>query len=68
MADVLKLLAFLGLVFLTMTFVINMLLTNFPRIPGDIYIDRPGGLKIYIPFTSALILSAILTIFFNYFR
>ncbi|HBQ50382.1 TPA: hypothetical protein DD690_00175 [Candidatus Daviesbacteria bacterium] len=38
-----------------------------PKIPGDIYIDRPN-LKIYIPFTSAIVISVILTLIFNFFR
>ena len=66
MPEVGKLFTLLGLIFLVLGLLFNIM-PNWPRIPGDIYIDRPG-LKIYIPFTSALVLSAILTLIFNFFR
>jgi len=66
MVDVWKLFTFLGVVFLVLGLLFN-LSPNFPKIPGDIYIDKPG-LKIYIPFTSAILISVVLTIVFNFFR
>ena len=39
---------------------------NLPRFPWDINIDRPG-FRIYIPITSALVSSVILSILFNLF-
>ena len=56
----------LGVIFLVLGLVFNIM-PNLPKIPGDIYIDRPG-LKIYIPFTSALVISVLLTLIFNFFR
>lgn len=66
MTDIGKLFSFLGLIFLLLGLLFN-LVPNIPKIPGDIYIDR-GGLKIYIPWVSSLILSVILTILFNFFK
>lgn len=66
MADVGKILALLGTVFLVMLLVLNIMPHKL-RIPGDIDIDRPG-IKIYIPFASAIILSVALTLIFNFFR
>mgnify|MGYP001613835021 CR=1 FL=1 len=67
MQEVGKLLAFLGLVFLVLGLVINIVPSlGWYKMPGDIYIKRPG-IKIYIPVTSALIVSAILTLLFNFF-
>lgn len=64
--DVGKLFIFLGLIFLFLGFLFNIM-PNLPKLPGDIYIDRPG-IKIYIPWMSSLILSVILTLMFNFFR
>jgi len=66
MVDIGKLFTFLGLVFLILGLLFNIM-PKWPRIPGDIYIDRPG-LKIYIPWLSSLVLSALLTLLFNFFR
>lgn len=66
MQDVGKMFAFLGIVFLLLGLLFNLNPT-LPKLPGDIYIDRPG-LKIYIPWLSSLILSVILTLAFNFFR
>lgn len=66
MAEAGKLFSFLGIIFLILGLLFN-LMPHAPRIPGDIYIDRPG-IKIYIPFVSALVLSAVLTLMFNFFR
>jgi hypothetical protein len=40
---------------------------RFPRIPGDIYLDRIG-IYIKIPFVSVIVLTIILTFFFNFFQ
>lgn len=61
-----KMFALLATVFTLLALIFN-LMPKWPRIPGDINIDRPG-LKIYIPFVSALVISAIITIYFNYFK
>lgn len=66
MQEVGKLLAFLGVIFLVLGLLFNIM-PNWPKIPGDIYIEKPH-LKIYIPFASAIILSVILTLLFNFFR
>lgn len=61
-----KLFPFLGVIFLLLSLIFNIM-PNLPKIPGDIYIDRPN-LKIYIPWVSSIILSVILSIMFNFFR
>jgi len=66
MAEAQKLLTFLGLVFLILGLIFNIM-PKIPRIPGDIYIDK-FGFKIYIPWLSSIILSAILTLYFNFFK
>ncbi len=66
MENVGKIFTFLGLIFLILGLIFNIM-PNLPKIPGDIYINKPN-LKIYIPFTSAIILSVILTLIFNFFR
>jgi hypothetical protein len=40
---------------------------RFPRIPGDIYLDKIG-IYVKIPFVSAVIFTVILTYFFNFFQ
>ena len=50
----------MGMIFLLTTLLFN-LMPNFPRIPGDIYLDK-GGFKIYIPWLSSIIISVVLTI------
>jgi hypothetical protein len=42
------------------------LLSWFGRLPGDIRIERPGG-TVFIPLTSMLLLSVVLTIVVNLF-
>lgn len=42
-------------------------LSWFGRLPGDIRIDS-GGTKIFIPITSMLVISIVLTIVVNVFR
>lgn len=58
------------IIFGVILLVIGFLLSSgvkIPRLPGDIYIDKPG-LKIYFPIVSSIIISIILTIFLNLFR
>lgn len=66
MQDLGKILTLLGVIFLIFGLLFNIM-PNFPRIPGDIYIDKPN-VKIYIPFTSAIVISVLLTLIFNFFR
>jgi len=66
MVDFGKLFAFLAIIFLLLGLLSN-LMPKWPRIPGDIYIDRPG-IKIYIPWVSSIVISIILTLIFNFFR
>jgi len=66
MQEIGKIFSLLGVIFLVLGLVFNIM-PNLPRIPGDIYIDRPN-IKIYIPFTSAIIISVLLTLFFNFFK
>jgi len=61
-----RLFSFLGVIFLLLSLIFNIV-PNLPKIPGDIYINRPN-LKIYIPWLSSIMLSVILTIMFNFFR
>lgn len=66
MQDLGKVFSLLGIIFLVLGLFFN-LMPNLPKIPGDIYIDRPG-VKIYIPWVSSIILSVILTLILNFFR
>lgn len=66
MENISKIFSLLATVFLILGLVFNIM-PKLPRIPGDIYINRPG-IKIYIPFTSAIIASIILTLVLNFFR
>ncbi|MBI2020706.1 DUF2905 domain-containing protein [Candidatus Daviesbacteria bacterium] len=66
MQDVGKLFSLLGIIFIILGLLFNIM-PNWPKLPGDIYIDRPG-LKIYIPWLSSLILSVIITLIFNFFK
>lgn len=63
--DIGKVFSLLAVVFIVLGFIFNFV-PNRIRIPGDFYIDRPG-LKIYIPFISAIVISVILTISLNFF-
>ncbi|MDO8429283.1 MAG: DUF2905 family protein [Candidatus Daviesbacteria bacterium] len=58
--DLVKSLYTLVLIFLLLGLMFNIS-PNFPKIPGDFYIDR-GGFKIYIPWLSSIIISILLTI------
>ena len=66
MENIGKLFSLLGVIFLLLGLIFNIM-PKHPIIPGDIYIDRPN-VKIYIPFTSAIVISIILTLLFNFFR
>ncbi|EKD91024.1 MAG: hypothetical protein ACD_30C00051G0006 [uncultured bacterium] len=66
MPDISRIFYLLALVFLLMGLVSNIL-PNWPKLPGDMYFDK-GGFKIYIPFTSAIIISVILTLVLNFLR
>lgn len=66
MEEVGKILTFSGVIFLLLSLIFNIV-PNLPKIPGDIYIEK-SGIRIYIPITSAIILSLLLTIVFNFFR
>jgi hypothetical protein len=65
-----KVLVYAGLFLL----LLGALLLYFPKLfawfghlPGDIRMER-GGVRIYIPLTSALLLSLLLTLVLNLFR
>jgi hypothetical protein len=58
------------IIFGVILLIIGLILSSgvkIPRIPGDIYIDKPG-VKVYFPLASSLIISIILTILLNIFR
>lgn len=59
-------LSVLGTTFLVLCLAFNLLPRRI-RIPGDIDINRPN-LNIYIPWLSSIIVSVIITIYFNFFR
>lgn len=64
MESALRILATFALVFLLLTMAVNFLTTRYPRIPGDIYFQKPG-ISFYLPFTSALGITVFLVILFN---
>ena len=66
MDSVVQILATFGLVFVLLLIGVNFLNLRFPRIPGDIYISRPG-LNFFLPFTSALAITVVLVTMFGYF-
>lgn len=66
MQEIGKIFSLSAVVFLVLGLLFNMM-PRLPRIPGDIDIDKPG-IKIYIPFTSAIIASVILTLILNFFK
>ena len=66
MEQAVKILSFYALIFMLLALVFN-LKSSLPRIPGDILIDK-GGFRIYIPWLSTLIISVILTVYFDFFR
>ena len=66
MEEIVKALSILGLSALLLGAYFNFFSpANFPKIPGDIYFDKPN-LKIYIPLTSSIILSVLLSLLFNF--
>jgi hypothetical protein len=66
MESALRILATFALVFLLLTMAVNFLTNRYPRIPGDIYFQKPG-LNFYLPFTSALGITIFLVTLFSYF-
>ena len=66
MEDISRLFSFLALVFLLLGLIFN-LVPNLPRIPGDLYINKLG-FKIYIPFASVIVISVLISLFFNFFK
>ena len=64
-----KLFVILGIALLAVGLALQFapgLLNWFGRLPGDIYIER-GGTRIFIPITSMIILSLVLTLLVNFF-
>jgi hypothetical protein len=58
------------IIFGVILLVIGLILSSgikIPRLPGDIYIDKPG-VRVYFPLASSIIISIILTILLNIFR
>ena len=66
MENIGKLFSLLGLIFLVLALIFNIM-PKLPKIPGDLYIDK-FGFKIYIPFVSAIVISVIFTLLFNFFK
>lgn len=66
MENIGRLFTLVGVVFLLLGLIFNIM-PNWPRLPGDIYIRKPG-LTIYIPWLSSLIVSIILTLLLNFFK
>lgn len=59
----------LGLLFLVLGAVLNWapwLVSWFGRLPGDIDIER-GGTRVFIPLTSMIVVSIVLTLLLNLF-
>ncbi len=52
---------------LFIAFLANLVLKNYPPIPGDIFVDR-YSIKLYIPFVSGLLLAIILSFVLNYLK
>ena len=66
MPDIGKMLLLFLIVEMVMGLVWNIS-PKLPRLPGDIDINK-GGFRIYVPLASALIVSIILTFYFNFFK
>lgn len=66
MNDVGKLLIFTGgaLLLVGMLLVVAPRVPVFGRLPGDLSFER-GGVKIYVPLATSLVLSVVLTILLN---
>jgi len=66
MENISRIFFLLSLVFLLLGFILS-LTPQFPKLPGDILIEK-DGVRIYIPLTSSLIISLLLIILFNFLR
>lgn len=66
MSEALRILTLFAGVFCLFTLLANFLLKTFPRIPGDLDIEKPG-FTLYIPFTSSIVATIVITILFKYF-
>ncbi|OGE36683.1 hypothetical protein A3D79_02045 [Candidatus Daviesbacteria bacterium RIFCSPHIGHO2_02_FULL_39_8] len=63
-----KVFGLLVIIFLILSLIYNLnLIPRMPKIPGDIYFNKPG-FSIYIPWVSAIVLSIIITLTVNFFR
>jgi uncharacterized membrane protein len=65
-----KIFIYLGLMLLAIGLLLSVApgaLSWFGKLPGDINIQR-GGTRIYIPFTSMLLISVVLTLLVNLLR
>ena len=65
-----KVFIYLGLMLLAIGLVLSVVpgaLSWFGKLPGDINIQR-GGTRIFIPFTSMLLISVVLTLLLNLIR
>lgn len=65
LASVLKIFSTFAAVFLLLTLTVNFLVNRFPRLPGDFDLRSPFPL--YLPFTSAIVLTVLLVVLFNSF-
>ncbi len=61
MAELQQAVLVLVAVFLLEFFIYNILVPNLPKLPGDLFLDK-AGFRVYIPFVSALLLAATLTV------
>jgi len=61
-----KILYLFGGIFFLLTLIINFLVKTFPRLPGDIDLRYPS-FQMYLPFTSAIVSTVLLTMLINYF-
>ena len=65
-----KLFIYLGLALVAIGLLLNVApgaLSWFGKLPGDINIQR-GGTRIYIPFTSMVLISIVITVVLNLLR
>ncbi|HLC87430.1 MAG TPA: DUF2905 domain-containing protein [Patescibacteria group bacterium] len=66
MQDSIRILTLFGGIFFLLTLILNFLVRQFPRIPGDVDIRQPN-FSFYLPFTSSIILTVLITLLFKYF-
>lgn len=66
MLEIGRIFTFIALIFLLLALIFNIK-PNLPKIPGDIVIDKPG-IRIYIPFVSAIVLSLLLTFVLHFIQ